>query len=173
MKLAHLLTLALLLAGCADSPSVPSDEAPAINDAAEQTDETEPGQPGSPGSPGEPSRPDMQPEVVFEDFILATWEGGNQSIVIPDDAERVWLEVDYHDGAYQDAGFTLGACDHVSPSTGIGVSVNGMLIGVAGNTSRNVQYPCGELHGEHDLSWQLAAGFVRAFVRVIADVPEA
>lgn len=180
MRLGWLVALLVLLAGCAeqaepldaDAPDEPTGDVPTEDPPKDDASGT--GSDGAPGKPGQSARPDPDNEAraVFEDEVLATWQGGSLPVSIPQDAIRVWLEVEYQDGVYQDAGFTLGLCDHVSPITGAAVSGAGAHVGVGpGNMTRGKMYLCGDLDGDHDLSWSLEAGAVQAFVRVTAEMP--
>ena len=176
-RLLLLAFLLLPLSGCLTHQGVPSTPPTASpTQAAAPTNAGQAGQNGAQGPSGTPapnaSSALTRKEILSEDFNLNGFGPATPiQVQVPPGAVKVFMALDYQTGIYQNASFTLGNCDHVSPVTGTAVSQNGTTVNMAGSVTMGVLYDCGAISaGEQKITWTLT-GMLQGRVKVYADLP--
>ena len=174
-RFAALLFIAFLpFSGCLDDGAPAASPEPAPEPQADGRDEADgmDGQEGS-GAASAPGPGLRRVEVARGSFQFHAVQGsGAIPIEVPAGSVAVYLWLDYQNGVYDRATFTLGECQAVSPQHGTGATVAGSASAGTGATSRNVLYACGDVpDGPAEVGWSIEAGTVQGTLVVSADVP--
>ncbi len=158
--LAVLALVAVATAGCLDTAD-PGQEDVAEGDAEATADRAD----------AAPTKPSPDAEVLLDQrFEAVMGQQGSANVAVPDGATRVWLQMGYDGGVFQEPAFTLGSCDGVSTYGGTWVIVP--MGGEAGQGAwtPDAWFDCGWLEaGDHELSWRVEVGQATGTVKILAD----
>jgi len=162
----------LLLAGClghstphptatSDGPERGIDDEPGIDqDQGNQTADNGP-------APGQARHSILQQAFTID----STQPGSSFPVTVPANATHVWLTMDYTFGAFQDAGFDLGACRHVSTVTGTATYTPNGEGHFNGQSTPGQLFDCGAMPpGPASITWSLT-GHAEGQLMAYADTP--
>lgn len=165
------LLLAFLLlpvSGCLDSEA--TDPAGPGEPVADPQDEAG-GRQGRPSESDEGKPVDRANLTVIlsQDFQIDSVQGGEPiPVTVPEGTSNVYMALDYRDGAYNDASFTLGECRGVAETEGTAAEAQNAGVFV-GSMKAGVLFGCGPLPpGVHDVTWKLT-GVLMGHITVYAD----
>ena len=154
-----LVALCLPLTGCMDEgPSEPVG--------------SDPPDAGS-GGTGPASNDTKLVEVLYYGFLINGAEGnGTIGLEVPPGSLSIYLSVVFLNGAYQNAAFTLGECQKISPFMGTAASAGGLFDAGLGVRDRAALHECGDVpDGPQAISWGIEAGSLQGRLMVYAEVP--
>ena len=163
-----ILVLSLLLAGCSgkETPSqTTTDDGPSQDPGIREDN-------GADSNDTGPAPGQVRKTILEQDFVIdSNSPGGTDPVTVPSNVTHVWLTMDYTFGAFQDAGFTLGGCHHVSTDTSTAVYTPNGQSHLNGNVSPGELFDCGAMPaGAASISWSLT-GHAEGHLTVFADVP--